>query len=204
MTGKTFTQQDLTLGTVILQNMPLDAMLSFEKQFLIEDKAILSSLLAFIFTQVSDIRDALQPVHIWSSESETVDRFAENEEIDAVELILEIKLEGLLPRIRPVLRFMNGVFQNKPRVTKEWTIKSWTDSELTEDFDRLFQESAVAFTLSDVLTSSFASKFALTLEKFREKLDHLEMIQLEVIRPYEYEITIGNGDFSYTTRFSAN
>ena len=112
MRGKTFTKQDLTLGTVVIQNMPLQAMTTIEKQRLIDNKKLLENITALAFTKSSEVDEAVERARefqVWSSTDLTDNPFSDNRFYDSVELWYQIRFEGLKPFITRQLRFLGNV-----------------------------------------------------------------------------------------------
>jgi hypothetical protein len=125
MTGKTYTQKDLTLGGVMTQLLPLQAMTNAEKQYLIDNKQLTAHLLALSFTQLTELTETVQNLSetkVWSSEAMAEDVFGDEDVVDAAELWVKIQFKGLTPSVSLVLREVAGVYQKRYRVVNEWTI----------------------------------------------------------------------------------
>jgi hypothetical protein len=196
MTGKTYTNQDLTLGCVITQEIPVQAMLGFEKQLLIDNKALTRDILTLALSDVSDLRDAkkhLDWVQVWSSEQLAVDPFAGNPEIDEVRLGFRIDFTGLTPAVTASLRF----FVSQPNGIKyvirmiDWECK-----------DNPFSDTELSISCAQLLTVPFSKLFAAMVGRVVERIKQVQILDFQHAWEHEdneytyaFQTTIGNFSF---------
>lgn len=139
MKGRTLTNQDIALGGVLLQQMPLEALPPHAKQFLIEHKKLVRDLLCVAFGQFAELEDAVvtsSESMVWTSEVLEQDPYADDDERDAAELWVKIRFDGLAPRVTLVLREVVGVYTGSRSVVNEW-FKDEVDAGIYIDTTKL-------------------------------------------------------------------
>jgi len=174
---KTFTSQDLALGTAMLQHAPLKAMTPQEKQFLIDNKKLLEILLAHVLTKIGELAAAMAQVEefrVWTSESMADDPFAEDENCDAVELWFKILFAGLTPFVTRELRFVTGVYAEERKIIRI-LFQDETEQELPNDSGQVLAQ-------SELLEVSVCACLAEVVLKMRSSSEKIEVLNLLINR----------------------
>lgn len=173
MRGKTFTQQDLTLGTVIMQQMPLQAMTTAEKQGLIDNKKLVEALVSLAFTKSGELTEALDRARefkVWSSTDLMNDPFADDQYYDSVELWYKIRFEGLNPFITRQLRFL--ACEDKKRSADPY--ERIEEGDETNEVD--FEDLSHTFTFRDMIEGSVCEWLAVLINALVDNYTSIEVI----------------------------
>jgi len=174
MTGKTFTNQDVVLGVVLLQQMPLGAILPKDKQHLIDNKQLTAGLLRAVFTQLSEITEVVRSdmeIRIWSSETMEADPYVNDDEIDAAELWVRLRFIGLTPSLSFVLQEVAGVYIKQQYVVNEWKKEIYSFDDFV-DPSKISVEVSAASIFSGIWCFSdlFAQLYCQYLDVIRKHL----------------------------------